>query len=82
MPDATPDTVAYLILALAVVAIIAVGYVASIALRYRSLQKDLQVMEQLRDVQQGIGISIPQLSRIVFVSRESRVIIKAHRSPL
>ncbi|MBA3873347.1 MAG: hypothetical protein H0X30_29800 [Anaerolineae bacterium] len=49
MPDPTPDTVAYLILALAVVAIIAVGYVASIALRYRSLQKDLQVMEQLRD---------------------------------
>ena len=47
--ETTPDTVAYLYLGLAVVAIIAVGFVSSIAIRYRSLQKDLQVMEQLRD---------------------------------
>lgn len=49
MPEATPDTVAYLYLGLAVVAIIAVGFIGSIVLRFRSLQKDLQVMEQLRD---------------------------------
>ena len=49
MPDATPDTVAYLYLGLAVVAIIAFGYISSLVIRFRSLQKDLQVMEQLRD---------------------------------
>ena len=47
--ETTPDTIAYLYLGLAVVAIIAVGFVSSIAIRYRNLQKDLQVMEQLRD---------------------------------
>ena len=47
--DATPDTVAYLYLGLAAVAVIAIGYISSIIIRYRSLQKDLQVMEQLRD---------------------------------
>ena len=49
MNGATPDTVAYLYLGLAAVTIIAVGFVGSIALRFRNLQKDLQVMEQLRD---------------------------------
>ena len=47
--DATPDTVAYLYLGLAAVAVIAIGYISSIIIRYRSLQKDLQMMEQLRD---------------------------------
>ena len=47
--ETTPDTVAYLYLGLAVVAIIGIGFVGSIAIRFRSLQKDLQVMEQLRD---------------------------------
>ena len=47
--ETTPDTVAYLYLGLAVVAIIAIGFVVSIALRFRNLQKDLQVLEQLRD---------------------------------
>jgi hypothetical protein len=47
--DTTPDTVAYLYLGLAAVAVIAIGYIGSIIVRYRSLQKDLQVMEQLRD---------------------------------
>ena len=49
MNGTTPDTVAYLYLGLAVVAIITVSFVSSIFLRYRSLQKDLEVMEQLRD---------------------------------
>jgi len=49
MNGTTPDTVAYLYLGLAAVSIIAVGFVGSIVLRFRNLQKDLQVMEQLRD---------------------------------
>ena len=49
MDNTTPDTVAYLYLGLAAVAVIVVGYVGSIIVRYRSLQKDLEVMEQLRD---------------------------------
>jgi len=49
MNGTTPDTVAYLYLGLAVVAVIAVGFIGSIAIRFRNLQKDLQVMEQLRD---------------------------------
>ncbi len=49
MEGTTPDTLAYLYLGLAVVATIAIGFVGSIVLRYRNLQKDLQVMEQLRD---------------------------------
>lgn len=44
----TPDTVAYLYLGLAVVTLIAAGFIGSLVLRYRSLQKDLQVIEQLR----------------------------------
>ncbi len=49
MNGTTPDTVAYLYLGLAVVATITIGFIGSIILRFRSLQKDLQVMEQLRD---------------------------------
>jgi len=49
MDNTTPDTVAYLYLGLAAVALIAIGYIGSIIARYRSLQKDLEVMEQLRD---------------------------------
>ena len=49
MPEATPDTVAYLYLGLAAVAGIALGFIGSIVIRYRNFQKDLQVMEQLRD---------------------------------
>ena len=51
MEGTTPDTIAYLYLGLAAVSIIAVGFVGSIILRFRNLQKDLQVMEQLRDEQ-------------------------------
>ena len=49
MNGATPDTLSYLYLGLAVVAVIGLGFISSIILRFRSLQKDLQVMEQLRD---------------------------------
>ena len=49
MNETTPDTLAYLYLGLAAVAIIAVGFISSLYFRYRSFQKDLQVMEQLRD---------------------------------
>ncbi len=45
----TPDTLSYLYLGLAVVTIIAVGFIGSMVIRYRSLQKDLELMEQLRD---------------------------------
>jgi hypothetical protein len=49
MNGTTPDTLSYLLLGLAIVTLIAVGFIGSMVLRYRSLQKDLQVMEQLRD---------------------------------
>ncbi len=49
MNGTTPDTVSYLYLGLAVVAVIGVGFIGSIVLRFRNLHKDLQVMEQLRD---------------------------------
>jgi len=49
MNGTTPDTVGYLYLGLAAVSVIAVGFIGSIVLRFRNLQKDLQVMEQLRD---------------------------------
>ena len=47
--SASPDTFGYLILALAVVSIIVALFVGSIVVRYRSLQKDLQTLDQLRD---------------------------------
>jgi hypothetical protein len=47
--ETTPDTLSYLYLGLAVVTIIAVGFIGSMVIRYRNLQKDLQLMEQLRD---------------------------------
>jgi ABC-type polysaccharide/polyol phosphate export permease len=49
MPDqAPPDTLSYLILALAVVVIVVGGYLASMVVRYRSLQQDVKLVEQLR----------------------------------
>ena len=47
--SALPDTFGYLILALAVVSTIVVLFIGSIVVRYRSLQKDLQTLDQLRD---------------------------------
>jgi hypothetical protein len=45
----TPDTAAYLILGLAVVALIGLGFIASLIVRQRNLEKDLQLIEQLRE---------------------------------
>lgn len=43
-----PDTVSYLYLGLAVVAVLGFGFIGSMVLRYRNLQKDLDVIERLR----------------------------------
>lgn len=49
MPEnGTPDTVAYLALGLVVVFGLVGGFVASLIARYRSLQKDMQLIEQLQ----------------------------------
>jgi hypothetical protein len=47
--SASPDTFGYLILGLVVVSAIVLLLVGSMAVRYRSLQKDLQTLDQLRD---------------------------------
>lgn len=44
----TPNTSSYLLLGLAVSAIILLGFVASLILRHRSLQRDLQTLDQLQ----------------------------------
>lgn len=45
----TPDTINYLLLGLGVVALIGLTFIGSMLLRYRNLQKDLQVIEQLQN---------------------------------
>jgi len=45
----TPDTVSYLLLGLGLVAVIGLTFIGSMLLRYRNLQKDLQVIEQLQN---------------------------------
>jgi hypothetical protein len=49
--SASPDTFGYLILGLAVVSMIVIIFTGSIVVRYRSYQKDLQTLDQLRDDQ-------------------------------
>ena len=49
MNSTTPDTLSYLLLGLAVVTFIATGLIGSMVLRYRNLQKDMQLLEQLRN---------------------------------
>lgn len=46
MPD-TPDNVAYLVLGLVVSAAILAAFIGSMVTRYRSLQQDAQVIDQL-----------------------------------
>jgi hypothetical protein len=48
MPD-TPDTLNYLLLGLGAIIFFAVVFVASIVIRYRNLQKDVELIEQLRE---------------------------------
>jgi hypothetical protein len=43
-----PDTMNYLILGLVVLAVIALVYLGSLAVRYRNYQQDLKVMEDLQ----------------------------------
>ena len=44
---ASPDTFSYLLLGLAAVSVIVVGFIGSMVIRYRNLQKDLQAIEEL-----------------------------------
>lgn len=45
--NATPDTLSYLILGLVVASVIFVAFLGSMVARYRNLQKDVQLIEQL-----------------------------------
>ena len=49
MQTTTPDTTAYLLLALAVFFGILVLFIASMVVRYRNAQRDLQLVENLQD---------------------------------
>jgi len=44
-----PDTGAYLILGLVVTAVIMGGLIASMIIRHRNLDRDLELIEQLRE---------------------------------
>jgi NhaP-type Na+/H+ or K+/H+ antiporter len=48
-PNGTPDTSAYLLLGLAVLVIILTLLIGSMVVRFRSLRKDEQVIEQLHN---------------------------------
>jgi hypothetical protein len=43
----TPDTVSYLLLGLAAVALISVVYIGSLVLRLRNLRQDLTLIEEI-----------------------------------
>ena len=43
----TPETADYLLLGLGSVALITLGYIATMYIRYRNLQKDIDLIEQL-----------------------------------
>ncbi len=45
----TPDTVSYLILGYGIIGAIGLIYVISLIVRQRNLQRDLEVIEQLRE---------------------------------
>ena len=49
MTENTPDTVAYLALGLAAASGVFLAFLGSMVARYRNLQKDVQVLEQLED---------------------------------
>jgi hypothetical protein len=44
-----PDTTGYLIMGLVVVFILLGGYITSLWMRYRNLQQDIQLIEQVRE---------------------------------
>jgi hypothetical protein len=47
--NATPDTIAYMILGYAIIGGVGLVYVTSLLLRQRNLKRDLEVMARLRD---------------------------------
>jgi hypothetical protein len=44
---ASPDTFSYLILGLAAVSVILLGFIGSMVIRHRNLQRDLEAIEEL-----------------------------------
>jgi len=48
MPNTTPETLNFLLLGVGATAVMMVGYIASLLLRHRNLQKDMELIEQLR----------------------------------
>jgi hypothetical protein len=53
MPETTPDTTAYLLLGLAAVFVIMGGLIGSMMVRFRNLQKDRELIQQLAEDDQG-----------------------------
>jgi hypothetical protein len=53
MPNTTPDTTPYLLLGLSVAVIIYGGFILSMVIRRRSLEKDLETLRQLEDETPG-----------------------------
>jgi hypothetical protein len=51
MNESTPDTLPYLILGLVVAFGILAAFIGSMIARYRNLQKDVELLEQLGDEQ-------------------------------
>ena len=49
MTETTPDTLGYLILGLIVATVIMVAFIGSMVVRFRNLQRDVEVLEQLGD---------------------------------
>jgi CcmD family protein len=49
MPNPTPDTLSYLFLAVGATVVLTAGYIASLLLRRRNLDKDMELIEQLRE---------------------------------
>ncbi|MEM6529177.1 MAG: hypothetical protein AAF653_12845 [Chloroflexota bacterium] len=48
MPD-TPETMDFLLMALGATAVLMAGYVGSMFVRYRNLQKDAELIQQLAE---------------------------------
>lgn len=49
MEFTTPETADFLILGLGSVALFTLGYVATMFIRYRNLQKDIELIQQLAE---------------------------------
>jgi hypothetical protein len=51
MPGTTPDTTSYLLLGLTAAVVLYGGFILSMVIRRRSLEKDLDTLRQLEDEQ-------------------------------